>query len=66
MSTASATAATNDCAGKIARIGITPKAVSDIWPKGLWRPGYRSVTEYLRGNESSRGAVKKFCDFFRI
>ena len=66
MSTASATAATNDCAGKIARIGITPKAVSDIWPKGLWRPGYRSVTEYLRGNESSRGAVQKFCDFFRI
>lgn len=66
MSTASATAATNDCAGKIARIGITPKAVSEIWPKGLWRPGYRSVTEYLRGNESSRGAVQKFCDFFRI
>lgn len=66
MHTGSSSAGTNDCAGNILRIGLSFAQIRDSWPNGLWRPSIQSVGEYLRGNPSSKGAVQKFCDMFRI
>lgn len=66
MHAVAASSGTSDCAGKILGMGLSFSQIRDNWPNGLWRPSLQSVGEYLRGNPTSKGAVQKFCDLFRI
>ena len=73
MNNMSTHSTTDNCSGKIKKLGMTNNEISKNLPSGLWRPGGGRVSELLNGSRDkntgkviSIGALRKFCDFFRI